>query len=232
MPVCLVGRQRTAIKIRPEPGNGRSSRVPSGCALGAYQPGPVSHGTETVIGVVDAQRQAKFRSGREHAVGLGDATRDQIVDHHPKIGLAAVKLDSVKLPGLPCGIASRDKPLGGSLFVACRAVDLPGQKQPLNGFHLQRRMQRARIDIVILDGVTWPQDNCLLQPRDALDQGFLHAFRQRGRNAVRIDRIIVEPLWLQKHLMSITIAKLDNLVLNGRTVSRANAIDLPTIHGR
>ena len=85
---------------------------------------------QPLVGVVGAQRQPVFGARGEHAVRLGDAARDQIVDHHAEIAFGAVEHD-LAAPARPRrGVEPRDQALGGGLFVAGRAVDLAGQEQP------------------------------------------------------------------------------------------------------
>jgi hypothetical protein len=44
---------------------------------------------EARIGVVLAQQQTVLGAAREHAIGLAGAARDQIIDEHAEVGLAA-----------------------------------------------------------------------------------------------------------------------------------------------
>ena len=48
---------------------------------------------QPLIGVIGPQRQPVFGPRGEHAVRLGDAARDQVVDHHAEIALGAVEHD-------------------------------------------------------------------------------------------------------------------------------------------
>ena len=50
---------------------------------------------EPLIRVVGAQPQPVLRAGREHAVGLGDALRHEIIDHHAEIAVGAAELKTV-----------------------------------------------------------------------------------------------------------------------------------------
>ncbi len=124
------------------------------------------------------------------------------------------------------------KTLGGGLFVSGGAVDLPGEEQPGQTFHVKRRRQLARIDVIVLDGVAGPLDQRLFQPRHGADKGFLHLGGQRGRDAVRIDGVIVEALRLEENLVRFAAGKAHDLVLDRRAVARAGRGDLPGIHGR
>src|SRR5207237_6378815 len=55
---------------------------------------------QPLVGIVGTEREPILGARREHAIGLGDAARDQIVDHHTEIALRAVEHD----------VAARDGP--------------------------------------------------------------------------------------------------------------------------
>ena len=55
---------------------------------------------------------------------------------------------------------------------------------------------------------------------------------QRGRDAVGIDRLVVEPLGLQEDLMPRLVGEADDLVLDRGAIARAPALDLAGIHRR
>ena len=66
------------------------------CALprsGPTQPIAMPFAGQPLVGVVGAQRQPVFGARGEHPVRLGDAARDQIVDHHAEIAFGAVEDD-------------------------------------------------------------------------------------------------------------------------------------------
>ncbi len=60
----------------------------------------------------------------------------------------------------------------------------------------------------------------------------LDLLRERGRNAVRIDGVIVEPFRLEEDLVAVPLPETDDLVLDRRAIARAPAIDLAGIHRR
>ena len=47
------------------------------------------HWRQALVGVVGAQAQAVLGARGEHAVGLGDAARHQVVDHHAHVAVGA-----------------------------------------------------------------------------------------------------------------------------------------------
>ena len=134
--------------------------------------------------------------------------------------------------GFRGGVEPGDQSLRRSLLVAGGAVDLAGQEKPGEPLGLQRRLQLARIDVVVFDGVARPDDARVFQARNGRDQRALDVLRQRGRNAVRIDRVIVEPFRLQENLVAVALAEADDLVLDRRAIARAAARDLAGIHRR
>ena len=85
----LVGRQGQAVQQAPA--------IVQGCALagerlaaaGLDQPQGQSGWRQALVGVVGAQAQAVFGARGEHAIGLGDAARHQVVDHHAHVAVGA-----------------------------------------------------------------------------------------------------------------------------------------------
>src|SRR3546814_2537512 len=55
-------------------------------------------------------------------------------------------------------IDASQQPLRGGLFVAGGAIDLPRKEQAPDGAGLQRRVQMARIEIIVFDRVAWAHD--------------------------------------------------------------------------
>ncbi len=60
----------------------------------------------------------------------------------------------------------------------------------------------------------------------------LHVLRQRRRDAVRIDGDIIETLGLEKDLMALAVAEAHHLILDGRAIAWAKALDVARIHRR
>ena len=93
-------------------------------------------------------------------------------------------------------------------------------------------MELARVDIVVLDGVARALHARGLEPRDGLQERVLHVLGQRGRDAVRINRVVIEAFGLQKDLVTAALLEANDLVLDGRAIARADALDGTRIHGR
>src|SRR5690606_6420703 len=116
--------------------------------------------------------------------------------------------------GLERSVQSRNQPLRGSLFIAGGAVDLPGKEQAGKHLCFQRRCQRARVDIVIFNGISWLGNLRLLQAADGADISKLDLFRQGGGYAVGVNKVAVQPLGLQEYLVRLFSRKADDLVLD------------------
>ena len=185
---------------------------------------------EPLVGVVGPQRKPVLGTRSEHAVGLAHPARDEIVDHHAEIRIGAVEHDRLARTRARRGVEAGDEPLPGRLLVAGRPIDLPGEKQPREPLRLQRRFELARIDVVVLDRVARADHMCALEPGNRRQQRALHFLRQRGRDSVRVDRGIVEPLGLEKDLVTVALAEADDLVLDRGAVARSAARDLAGIH--
>src|SRR5579859_6670110 len=90
-------------------------------------------------------------------------------------------------------------------------------------------VQLARIDGVVLNGVTWADHLGALETGDRSDHGFLDVDGHAGGHAVYVDFVGVEALGLEKNLVTWFIRKFDDLVFDGRAVARADALDLAAI---
>src|SRR4029453_11652154 len=115
--------------------------------------------------------------------------------------------------------------LPGRFLVAGRAVVLGRQEQARDGFDFEPGREFARIDVIVFDGVTRPDDARRLEPGDGREESVLNVFGERGRDAVRIDGVVVEAFGLEKDLMAAALLEAHDLVLDRGTVARADALD-------
>src|ERR1700760_2886751 len=111
------------------------------------------------------------------------------------------------------GIDPREKALAASLFVARGAVDLASEVEAREALDLESGCQLARIDIVILDGVARPLDDNSFEPRHRFQKRLLDLDGQRSRDAIRIDRVVVEALGLEENLMRRAVGESHDFVL-------------------
>src|SRR4051794_36524468 len=82
---------------------------------------------EAQIGVVLPEQQAMLRTAGEHAIRLARAARNEVVDEHAEVALAALRHPRLVALHLERGVDAGDEPLRGSFFVAGGAVDLAGE---------------------------------------------------------------------------------------------------------
>ena len=115
-------------------------------------------GGQAQVGVVLAQLQPVFGARGEHAVRLGGAVRDQVVDQHAEVGLVAARRPGLALLHEARGVEAGEQALRRGLLVAGGAVDLAGEEQARDRLGLQRRLQPARIEVVVLDRVAGAGD--------------------------------------------------------------------------
>ena len=60
----------------------------------------------------------------------------------------------------------------------------------------------------------------------------LYVLGQRGRDAVGIDGVVVEAFRLEEDLVAVALREAHHLVLDGRTIARADALDGAGVHRR
>src|SRR5438132_8661204 len=98
-----------------------------------------------------------LRPGREHAIRLETAFRDQVVDQDANIALVAPDLEAgmfpVSMPRTLCGVDPGDESLRSRFFIPGRAVDLAGEEESTDALGLEPPRQLRRLDEVVLHGV-------------------------------------------------------------------------------
>ena len=187
---------------------------------------------QALIGIVGPQGQPILGARREHPVRLGDAAGHKIVDHHPEIAVGAVEHDRV---GSACAhgcVQARNNSLRRSFFIASGAVDLAGQEQTWQTLGLQGRIEFARIDMVIFDGIAWP-DHANPLPGREWSRGWKAAPPREARWRCRWDR-----RWSRRGLPAREKSdarrdrQSERSCPRSRAITRPAALDLPGIHRR
>ena len=202
--------------------------APSGLA---DTPGLAAFRRKAQIGIVGPQDETVLGPAREHAVGFSGSPCDQIIDHDAEIGFCPVKPYARKTSSEARRVDPGDQSLARRLLVSRGAIDLARQEQTRNPRCLQRVIELARIDVVVLDGVAVTQDSCSAQTRYRDDEGLLDVARQRRGNAVRVDRRGPEPLGFQKDPVAFPVAEPHHLVLDGRAVAGTGTVDSAGVDG-
>ena len=117
-------------------------------------------------------------------------------------------------------------------FVPRCAVDLSGQPQSRHSLAFKGGHELYGIGKIVFNGIAGAQHDGVFQAAHRVDHVQLHVQRQAGGNAVGIDLGAVEPFRLKKYLMALPVGKAGHLVLDGRAVARARALDDAREHGR
>ena len=170
-----------------------------------------------------------LRTGREHAVRFETSAGRQIIDHHPDVGLATPQHPVSVSTGTPRRVHPRYQPLSGRLLVSRGTVDLARQKQSGGCSALQSQRQFRRLDEIVFDRIAGTQHHGIFQPRQRGDDFPLHVLRQAHRTSADVDLRHIEPLGLQKDLMTLAVGKPHHLVLQRRTVPGTDSGDSPVV---
>ena len=159
---------------------------------------------QPLVGIVGPQGQPVLGAGGEHAVGLGHAARHEVVDEHADIGLGAIEHDGGSPPPPTRGVDARHQTLGRGLLIAGRAVDLAGEIEPGDALDFEVRAG-ARADRHSRTRWRSPAaaSTARSSPGIGRDERRLHVLGQRGRDPVRIDRVVVKSFWLKENLVAV-----------------------------
>src|SRR5207237_10210022 len=136
-----------------------------------------------------------------------------------KIGFIALRIPGSLVCREKRRIQSGEKPLGCGLFVPRGAVDLAGEEQAPKRLRLKRSMEVARIEIVVLDGVSRPHDVSVLQPADRVHQVELNVERQARGDAVRVELVRRQALRLDANLVARLAGEAVHIGLSGWAVA-------------
>src|SRR6202023_3795644 len=90
---------------------------------------------------------------------------------------------------------------------------------------LERALEIARIEEVVLDGITGAREMRVLEAADGAHELALHLEGQAGGDAVGVDLVSVQSLRLDENLMRRLVREAHHLVLDRGTVARADAFD-------
>ncbi len=92
--------------------------------------------------------------------------------------------------------------------------------------------QLARVDGVIFDCVAGPDHFRALQAGNRCDHGNLHVDGHAGGHAIHVDLVGVEALRLEKNLVPQLVGEFDDLIFNGRAVTRTDSLNLAAVERR
>ena len=201
-------------------------------SLGLREPEPSRHGREPAVGVVVPQGEPVLGAAGEHAIGLVDALRDEVVDQHADVRRVALDHERLAARGGERRIRPGHDPLRRCLLVARRAVDLPGAKKPAHSLAFERHGELVGRAVVVFDGIAIAHHLGPLEPRHHPDHGILHVARQARGDPVHIDLLRAPPLRLEKQLVALFVGKPHDLVFDARAIPRPARLDLAGVHRR
>src|SRR3546814_11779768 len=101
---------------------------------------------------------------------------------HAEVGLVAPWAPAIEATYLPRGVEAGQQALRGGLLVTGGAVDLAGEEQDLDRLGLQRGLEPARAEDVVLDRSAGPAHLGLLEAADAAHTLPSHGLLPRGRH--------------------------------------------------
>ena len=93
-------------------------------------------------------------------------------------------------------------------------------------------MKLARVNVVILDGITGSKQLYLFESRNPSNKFFLNLFGHAGRDAIRINLVGLVAFRFKKNLMARLLAELDHLVFDRWTVARSYPLDVTAVERR
>src|SRR5690606_23343474 len=100
--------------------------------------------------------------------------------------------------------------------------DLAREKQVPTQLRLETRVKLGGWREVVLNRVRRPENLGVLAPLDGADHLELQVVRQRGREPVDVDLVRRDALGLEEDLVTFLVGEADDLVLDRRTVPRAD----------
>ena len=115
---------------------------------------------------------------------------------------------------LQCRVQSGDQALSTCFFIPSGTVDLSRHEQTLNTSCLKRQRQLARVHMIIFYRISRLEDSNVLQAWNCPQENLLHVLGQGGRDTVRIDRRVIQPLGLKKDLVPIPFTETNDLVFD------------------
>ena len=181
---------------------------------------------EPQVCIVLAENQTVFAAAGHHAVGFIGALGDQVVHQGADVGFVAGEDEWLFALDLERRIDACHEALGGGFLVAAGAVGLTGGVEAGDLFHFQRRIELQGIQKVVLDGVGRAHELHVLEARDGAEKRILHVDRHGCRHALHVHFIRIQALGFYEKLVSFLISEANHLILDGRAVPRADAVNL------
>ena len=104
-----------------------------------------------------------LRSGGEHSIRLEAASRHQVIDEDTDVALVAPDHKRRLTTGRARCVDAGNEALSCRFLVSGCAIDLTREEQSSHTVSFECRLQFRRLNEVVLDRITRPQDNRVLQ---------------------------------------------------------------------
>ena len=111
------------------------------------------------------------------------------------------------------------------LFVARRSVDLAGKVQAFKPLGLQCVVQLSGREVIVFNGIAWPEDAGIFKARNELQGVQLSFFWKACREAVDIGFNRVAAFGLYENLVAVLVRKALHLVFYAGAIPRPSARD-------
>ena len=188
--------------------------------------------SEAHVGIVHAEQDAVFSARGEHAVGLVDAFRYEVVDEYADICFVACQGEGFAAVAVDVGVDACDDALSGCFLVACGAVHLSSQEEVFDFLRFQRMLQLRGVEVVVLDGVAGAVDYQVAEGGNLLQRFQLDVHRQGRGESVQVEFLRGLAFGLQEELVLRLVGEGDDFRLDAGAVARPDALDLPVEKGR
>src|SRR5208282_1819110 len=125
---------------------------------------------QTDIGIILPQEQSVFGSAREHPIRFLGPPSYQVINQYTDIRFGTAQNKSRFSQDLEARIGASHKSLSSSLLISGSTINLTCEIEAVHPVRLERRIQLGWRTIIVLHGVPWPDDLCLLQAGNRVDK--------------------------------------------------------------
>ena len=129
-------------------------------------------------------------------------------------------------------IDSGNESLPCRFFVACCAIDLPGEEQASKQFCFESMAQLRRVEKVVFDGIAGAVNLAVGERGNLAQRLNLDIQRKRRREPVQVVFASRFALRLEEELMRILIGKGYDFSLDTRAITRSDTLDCAVVKRR
>ena len=184
---------------------------------------------QTLVGVVLPQDEPILRARGHHAVRVGDALCDEIVDQRADVRARAVEHKRRATENFQRRVRARDEALCRRLLVAGAAVELSRAVKPGKIAEFQRRAELERVAAVVFNRVGTAHDLHVFETLNRAVKRDLHILGQRRAHALQVHFLRLCAARLDEKLVARLFGKAHDFVLDARAIARTDALDHPAI---